>query len=101
MKNHARYDWVGKVIYWELCKEFKFNHTNKWYMHNPKSVLENEPHKLPRDFEIQTDNLISTRRPDLITINKKKKKKKRKEKKKGRKREFDELWALLFRLTTE
>ena len=31
----ARHDWVGKVIHWEMCKKFKFDHTNKWYMHNP------------------------------------------------------------------
>ena len=28
-----RHDWVGKVIHWEMCKKFKFDHTNKWYMH--------------------------------------------------------------------
>ena len=38
---NARHDWVGKVIHWEMCKKFKFDHTNKWYMHNPASVLEN------------------------------------------------------------
>ena len=31
----TRHDWVGRVIHWELCKEFKFDHTNKWYTHNP------------------------------------------------------------------
>ena len=41
-------------------------------MHNQKSVLENETHKLLWDFEIQTDHLISTRRSDLVIINKKK-----------------------------
>ena len=41
-------------------------------MHNPESVLENEMHKLHWDFEIQTDHIISARRPDLIIINKKK-----------------------------
>ena len=41
-------------------------------MHNPASVLENDTHKLPWDFDIQTDHLISARRPDLIIINKKK-----------------------------
>ena len=35
------YDWEGKGIHWELCKKFKFDHTNKWYMHNLESVLEN------------------------------------------------------------
>ena len=42
----ARQDWVGKVIHWEMCKKFKFDHTNKWYMHNPAPVLENDTHKL-------------------------------------------------------
>ena len=41
-------------------------------MHNPESVLENEIYKLLRDFEIETDHLISARRPDLVIVNKKK-----------------------------
>ena len=69
----ARHDWMGKVIHWEMCKKFKFDHANKWYMHNTAPVLENDTHKLLWDFDIQTDHLISTRRPDLIIINKKKK----------------------------
>ena len=56
---------------WEMCKKFKFGHANKWYMHNPAPVLENDTHKLLWDFDIQTDHLISARRPDLIIINKK------------------------------
>ena len=40
-------------------------------MLNPTSVLENDTHKLLWDFDIQTDHLISTRRPNLIIINKK------------------------------
>ena len=67
----TRHDCVGKVIHWELCKKLKFDHTNKWYMHNLETVLENETHKLFLDFDIQTDYLISARRPDLIIINKK------------------------------
>ena len=73
----ARHDWIAKVIRWELCKKFKFENTNKWYMHNPAPVLENDTHKLLWDFNIQTDQLIPARRPDLIIINKKKKKKKK------------------------
>ena len=41
-------------------------------MHNPVPVLENNTHKLLWDFDIQTDHLISARRPGLIIINKKK-----------------------------
>ena len=40
----ARHDWVGKVTHWEMCKKFKFDHANKWYMHNPAPVLENDTH---------------------------------------------------------
>ena len=34
-------------------------------MYNPESILENETHKLLRNFEIQTDHLILARQPDL------------------------------------
>ena len=57
-------------------------------MHNPESVLENDTHKLLWDFDIQTDHLISARRPDLIIIN-------------NKKRELAKLWTLLSRLTTK
>ena len=83
----ARHDWVGKVIHWEMCKKFKFDHAN-----NPASVLENDTHKLLWDFDIQTDHLISARRPDLIIINNNNNNKKRKSAK---------LSTLLSRLTTE
>ena len=84
----ARHDWVGKVIHWEMCRKFQFDHTNKWYMHNPAPVLENDSHKHLWDFNIQTDHLIPARRPDLIIINKKK-------------RESAELLTLLSRRTSE
>ena len=67
----TKHKWVGNVIHWVLCKKLKFDHSNKGYMHNSEYVLENETHKLPWDFEIQTDHRISARRPDLIIINEK------------------------------
>ena len=83
----TRYDWVDKVIQRELCKKFQSDHLSKWYMHNPTSVLENDTHKLLRDFDIKTDQLIWARRLDLITMNKK--------------RELAKLWTLLSRFTRE
>ena len=62
---------MGKEIHWELYKNFfKFDHTNKWYLHNPESSRRMK-HKLLWDFEIQTDHLTSARRPDLLIIDKK------------------------------
>ena len=68
----AQHLWVGKMIHRELCKKFNFAHTNKKYKHNSESALENEVHKILWDFDIQTDLLISARRPDLITVKNKK-----------------------------
>ena len=68
----TRHNWVGMVIHWELCKKLKFVHTNKWYVYDSESVLENKMHKVLWDFEIQTDLLISARRPYLVIVNKKK-----------------------------
>ena len=71
----TRHNWVGKMIHWEMCQKFKFDHTNKLYMHKPASVLENDTHKHRWDFDIHTDHLISVRRSDLIIINQNLKKK--------------------------
>ena len=73
----TRQDWVSKVIHREMCKNFKFDHTNKRYMYNPAPILENDTHKLLWDFDIHIDHLISARRPDLTIINKKNQKNKR------------------------
>ena len=83
-KYKTRHDWVGKGIYCELFKKFKFHLTNKWYMYNSESVLEHEMLKFFYDFKMQTKHLISARRPELVI----------------EKRELAELWTLLSQLTT-
>ena len=62
----TRHDLVGKMIHWEMCKKFKFDHTNKWYMHNSAPVLENNTHKLIWDLDIQmgSPNLGQRTRPN-------------------------------------
>ena len=61
------------MIHWELYKRLKFDHTAKWYMHKPESILENETHKILWDLEIQRDHLVPIRRPELVLMKKKKK----------------------------
>ena len=41
----SKHDWLEKVIDRKLCKKLKFNHTDKWYLHKPDSILEYEMHK--------------------------------------------------------
>ena len=45
-------------------------------MSYPESVRETETHKLLKDFERQTDHLISVRQPDNVIVNKNKNNKK-------------------------
>ena len=36
----------------DMQKKSKFDHTNKWYMHNPAAFLENDTHKLLWDKRV-------------------------------------------------
>ena len=59
----------------DLCKYhskwLKFVYTNKWYIYKSEHVLENGTHKILWDFEMQTNNTIQTRKPDLLVFKKK------------------------------
>ena len=72
-KNIERgmHDIVGRVIHWEVRKEYGVEYSDKWYEHSPKSVKQNEEVKLMWDFTIQTDLKIHHRRPDLVIQKKK------------------------------
>ena len=74
----SRHDWMGQVINGEMCKKFKFDHTNKLYIHNPADLLENETHK-------------HLRSPNLGQMT-------RSYKDQEKKRELAKLWTLLSRL---
>ena len=58
-----RHDWLGKVIHWELCKRFKFDHADKGYIQKPDFVTENEIYEILWDFDMQTNPQIWARRP--------------------------------------
>ena len=65
-----RHDNVAKAVHWELCKKNGLDHVDKWYDHEPESVMENEKCKILWDFTIQTDRMIGARRPDITIVNK-------------------------------
>ena len=66
-----RHDNLGKIVHWKLAIKFNFEAGDKWYEHEPESVLENEDYKILWDFSIQTDHVIEARRPDLVVVDKK------------------------------
>ena len=63
-----RHDNLGKIVHWKLARKCNFEAEDKWYEHEPESVLENEDYKI---FSIQTDRVIEARRPDLVVVDKK------------------------------
>ena len=64
-------DNLGKIVHWKLARKRNFEAGDKWYEHEPKSVLENEDYKILWNFSIQTDHVIEARRPDLVVVDKK------------------------------
>ena len=49
-------------------------HTEKWHEHVPEGVVDNEEVKVLWDINVQCDNVIEERRPDIIVIDKKERK---------------------------
>ena len=66
-----RHDNLEKIVHWKLARKCHFKAGDKWYEHEPDSVLENEGYKILWDFSIQTDQVIEARRPDLVAVDKK------------------------------
>ena len=60
-REKARHNCVEKVIHWELCKKWIFDHNTKWYLHKQESILESKRHKILRDFAIPTDHVTPAR----------------------------------------
>ena len=66
-----RHDNLGKIVHWKLARKCNFEAGDKWYEHEPESVLENEDYKILWDFSVQADHVIEARRPDLVLVDKK------------------------------
>ena len=47
-----RHDNLGKIVHWKLARKCNFEAGDKWYEHEPESVLENEDYKILWDFSI-------------------------------------------------
>ena len=65
---------VAKNVHWDLCKKNELKHTKKWYKHIPERAVENEQVKVLWDINVQCDNVVEARRPDIILIDKKEQK---------------------------
>ena len=62
---------MGKIVHWKIARKCNFEAGDKWYEHQPESVLENKDYKFLWDFSIQTHHIIEAQRPDLAVVDKK------------------------------
>ena len=65
-----RLDILAKLVNWKLCEKHNFERKEKWYKHCPERAVEENDVKLIWDVNIQCDNAIEPRRPDLILVGK-------------------------------
>ena len=66
-----RHDNVARYIHWKLCEQVDLEKVSKWYEHQPERVIENGRYKILWDFNIQCDNVVEARRPDIVVVDKK------------------------------
>ena len=66
-----RHDTVAKLVHWKLCEKHNLERKEKWYEHCPEEAVEDDGVKLIWDINIQCDNVMEARRPDLILVDKK------------------------------
>ena len=65
----SRHASVARLIHYELAKLGEFPVEDKWWLHDPPSVLENSAMKILWDSTIQTDRRLSHNRPDIVCVN--------------------------------
>ena len=64
------HDNVARTTHWKSCEKFNLEKSEKWYLHNPQTITESVNHKLICKMNIQCDNVIVERRPDIVIANK-------------------------------
>ena len=59
---------------WKLCELHQHERKEKWYEHVPEYIVENGEASLLWDMNIQCDNVVQGRGPNIIVVCKKEKK---------------------------
>ena len=70
-----RHDTVAKLVHWKLREKHYLEKKEKWYEHFPEgaveAAVEDDDVRLIWYINVQCDNVIEARRPDLILVDKK------------------------------
>ena len=66
-----RHDTVGKLVHWKLCEKHNLEKKEKWHEHSPEGIMEDDNVKLIWDINVQCNNVMEARIPDLTLVKKK------------------------------
>ena len=58
------------MVHWKLCEKLNLEKSEKWSQHSPQTLTENVSYKLIWELNIQCDNVIMEKRPDIVIVNK-------------------------------
>ena len=68
--NHLLGECPKLALHWELCGQYEFERSDKWYEHSPENVKDNDKCKLLWDFSMQTDKKLDHNRPNIVLVDK-------------------------------
>ena len=60
-------------MHWKILNYYSIKITNKWYEHQPETVVENEKATILWDMQVHTDRTISITKPDIVIKDKQEK----------------------------
>ena len=61
-----RHDKVALRVYWEMCRKYGIECTDKWYDHQPLAVAETRDVRITWDRTVHTDKKLNYNRPGII-----------------------------------
>ncbi|CAH3194474.1 unnamed protein product, partial [Porites evermanni] len=64
----SRHNNAAAYLHWSICKDHDIEITDKWYEHEPETVIHNKDNNITImwDMPVNTDRTITTNRPDII-----------------------------------
>ena len=66
-----RHNKAAAHMYRKICKEFGIEVKERWYEHEPKTVIENDSVTILWEMSLHTDRTMAANRPDIVLKNKK------------------------------
>ena len=68
-----RHDKVAAYIHWKICQNYKVKAAEKWYEHQPPTVIDTDSVTILWDMPVHTDRELKANKPDIIVKDKKEK----------------------------